>query len=52
VAFKSLGQKSCGIKGGSQEMAAMILMLICININAAISWPPPLISQLFLTQGF
>ena len=28
VALKSLGEKSCEIKGGSQEMAAMMLMLI------------------------
>ena len=26
--LKSLGEKSCEIKGGSQEMAAMMLMLI------------------------
>ena len=28
AALKSLGEKSCEIKGGSQEMAAMMLMLI------------------------
>ena len=40
-------------------MAAMMLMLkklndefISINIIAAISWPPPLISQLFLPKLF
>ena len=27
VALKSLGEKSCEIKGGDQEMAAMMLML-------------------------
>ena len=59
AALKSLGEKSCKIKGGGQEMAAMMLMLISfnnwcallklisINIIAAISWPPSLISQLF-----
>ena len=57
AALKSLGEKSCEIKGGSQQMAAMMLMLIkfnnglvkfiSINIIAAICWPPPLISQLF-----
>ena len=56
VALKSLGEKCCEIKGGGQEMAAMMLMLInfnmcallkfiSINIIAAISWPPPLISH-------
>ena len=57
--LKSLGEKSCEIKGGSQQMAAMMLMLIkfnngcallkfiSINIIAAICWLPPLISQLF-----
>ena len=60
MAFKILGEKSCEVKGGSQEMAAMMLMLInfnnatqplinffSINILAAISWLPSLISQLF-----
>ena len=28
VALKSLSEKSCEIKGGGQEMAAMMLMLI------------------------
>ena len=28
VALKSLGEKSCEIKGGGQEMVAMMLMLI------------------------
>ena len=28
AALKSLGEKSCEIKGGSQEKAAMMLMLI------------------------
>ena len=32
MALKSLGEKSCEIKGGSQQMAAMMLMLI--NFNA------------------
>jgi len=63
--LKSQGEKSGEIKGGSQEMAAMVLMLInfidfnndCgiivrINIIAAISWPPPLISQLFSPRFF
>ena len=52
VAFKR-------IKSGGHEMAAMMLMIInfinalllkfitIIHIIAAISWPPPLISQLF-----
>ena len=31
VALKSLGEKSYEIKGGSQEMAAMMLMLINFN---------------------
>ena len=31
AALKSLGEKSCEIKGGSQEMAAMILMPINFN---------------------
>ena len=41
------------VNGGSQEMAAMMLMLIMhiaiinINIIATISWPLSLISQLF-----
>jgi len=48
-ALKSLCEKN---KGSSQDMAAMMLMLInfnnqSINIIAAISWLPPLISQLF-----
>ena len=29
--LKSLGEKSCEIKGGGQEMAAMMLMLINFN---------------------
>ena len=33
AALKSLGQKSCEIKSGDQEMAAMMLMLI--NFNSA-----------------
>ena len=64
MALKCLGEKSCEIKGGGQEMAAMMLMLkilimavcivkfISINIFAAISWPPPLISQLFSPRHF
>ena len=54
---KSLGEKNCAIKYGGHEMAAMIWMIImalCINkiyyhhhLIAAISWPPPLISQKF-----
>ena len=64
MALKSLGEKSCEIKGGSQEMAAMMLMLkhfdngcgllkfISINIIAAISWPPPLIPQFFSPRLF
>ena len=60
---KSLGQKS-EIKGGSHEMAAIMLIIInvimslhkailkfIIHIIAAISWPPPLISQLFHPEG-
>ena len=31
VALKSLGEKSCEIKGGGQEMAAMMLMLKKFN---------------------
>ena len=31
AAFKSLGEKSCEIKGGGQEMAAMMSMLINFN---------------------
>ena len=31
VALKSLGEKSCKTKGGGQEMAAMMLMLINFN---------------------
>ena len=55
-AAKSLSVKSCEIKGGGHEMAAMLLMirnfnnaqrLLLIHIIAAISWPPPLISQPF-----
>ena len=61
AALKILGEKSCKIKGGGQELAAMMLMLInfnnaceffSINIIAAISWPPPLISQLFSPRLF
>ena len=56
VALKILGEKSCEIKGGGQEMAAMMLMLkffnngcvVSINIIAAISWPPPF----FFHPGF
>jgi len=50
------------IKGGGHEMAAMMLMLVTfnndcgiivkINVIAAISWPPPLISQLSPPPGF
>ena len=45
--------KICEIKGGGQEMAAMMLMLINFNssIIAAISWLPPLISQHFFTES-
>jgi len=55
--LKRPGRKSCEIKDGGQEMAAMMLMLIVtvtllvkfitISIIADISWLPPLISQLF-----
>ena len=31
MALKRLGEKSCEIKGGGQEMAAMMLMLINFN---------------------
>ena len=31
VALKILGEKSCDIKGGGQQMAAMMLMLINFN---------------------
>ena len=31
MALKSLGEKSCEIKGGGQNMAAMMLMLINFN---------------------
>ena len=41
----ALKHQGCEIKSGAQEMAAM-----SINITAAISWPPLLISQLFLIQ--
>ena len=56
-AFKNLGGKSCEIKFGSQEIAAMMLILqpllnfVSVNITAAISWPPSLISQHFI-QAF
>ena len=33
AALKSLGEKNCEIKGGDQQMAAM--MLILINFNNA-----------------
>ena len=52
AALKSLCEKSCEIKGGDQQMAAMILNFISINIIAAICWPPPLISQLFSHRFF
>ena len=62
MALKRLGGKCCEIKTGSQEMAAMMLMLIIsvsallkfisINIIAAISWLPVLISQLFPPRLF
>ena len=65
AALKSQGEKSCEIKSGSQEMAAMMLMLVnfkqctqpllkifSINIILAISWAPLLILQLFFTQAF
>ena len=57
AALKSLGEKSCVIKGGGQQMAAMVLMLtlhtsISINIITAICWPSPLISQLFSPRLF
>ena len=62
AALKSLGEKSSEIKGGGQELAAMMLILINFNngcvcigkiyIIAAISWPPPLISQLFSPRCF
>ena len=54
---KSLGERSCEIKGGGHKIAAMMLMIltftnaqrqllkfIIIHITATISWPPPLIS--------
>ena len=53
AAFKNLDEKSCEIKGGGHETAAMLWMIInfnkfiIINIIATISWPPPLISQPF-----
>ena len=59
--LKSLGEKSCEIKGGGQQMAVIMLMLInfnngcallkfiSINIIAANFWPPPLISQFFFS---
>ena len=31
AALKSLGEKSCEIKGGGQQMAAMMLILINFN---------------------
>ena len=31
VAFKGLGEKSCEIKGGGHEMAAMVLMIMHFN---------------------
>ena len=62
---KSLGEKSCEIKGGGYGMVAMMLIIIifnnglCVlikfittNITAAISWLPLLISQLFFHPGF
>ena len=64
MVLKSLGEKSCEIKGGGQEMSAMMLMLINFNnaqpllklfsiyITAAISWLPPLILQLFSPRIF
>ena len=45
VALKSLGKKCCEIKGGGQEMVTKIILNL--KIFLAISWPPPLISQLF-----
>jgi len=36
VALKSLGEKSWEIKGGGQEMAAMMLMLINFNNNVTV----------------
>ena len=53
------GENSCEIKGGSQQMAAMMLILInfnnaqpllnfiSINIFAAICWLPSLIHNFF-----
>ena len=59
---KAWVRKSCEIKGGGHEMAAMMLMMInfnnalmkfiIINIIAVISWLPPLISQLFSPRLF
>ena len=53
AAPKSPDKKRCEIKGGGQEMTAIIiffneesnapLKMIGINIIAAIAWPPPLI---------
>ena len=37
VAFNNLGKKSCEIKGGGQEMATMMLMLI---MHRAINFYP------------
>ena len=34
VALKSLGEKSCELKGSGQEMAAKMLMIINFNNNA------------------
>jgi len=57
-----LGEKSCETKGGSQEMAAMMLMLInfnniashyySISIIGAISWLPTFDFTTFFTQPF
>ena len=34
IALKSLGEKSCEIKGGGQQMAAMMLMLAAMMLKA------------------
>ena len=36
VAFKSLDEKSCEIKGGGQQMAAMMLIVINFNNGCAL----------------
>jgi len=49
--LKGLGEKSCKIKGGSQEIAAIMFMWR-INTIAAIFCLPPLILQLFSPKLF